>query len=211
MSAPKLPQLQFVKVCGEVGIVVHSAAALHWLLKNPPPASLPVYLSRVVAKELKEEAKMPEAKDGSKHHSFGRAKLHDDMESDRKAKAGPKSMEAPKKESKGEAEPKAKGEAEGGEDNMETMPETPTPIEQHVQQHGPADEVHHKIGGDGMHHVLTHHGGQKHKSVHGTHDEAYAHMGKAMGAMAGPLQADGGGMSPVAPPPAGGGGIPGMM
>jgi hypothetical protein len=155
---------------------------------------------------------MPSAADGSKHHSFGRAKLHDDMESDKKAKAGPKSMEAPKKESKGEAAPKAKGEAEaGGEpENMETMPDTPATIEAHVSQHGPADEVHHKIGADGMHHVLSHHGGQAHKSVHGTHEDAHHHIGKAMGMMGG-ATADGGGMSPVAPPPAGGGGIPGMM
>ncbi len=153
----------------------------------------------------------PMAKDGSKHHSFGRAKLHDDMSEDKKSHAGPKSMEAPKKESKGEAEPKEPKESEaGGEhENMEAMPETPTPIEQHVSQHGPADEVHHKIGGDGMHHVMSSHGGQKHKSIHGTHEEAHAHMGKAMGA--GAMMADGGGMSPVAPLPATGGGIPGMM
>ena len=206
------PQLQFVNVAGEVGIAVHSAAALHWLLKNPPPKSIPVYLSRVVAKELNEEAKMPEAKDGSKHHSFGRAKLHDDMEEDKKAKAGPKSMEAPKKEGKGEVRKEAKAEGETPEHEekeMEAVPETPTSIEEHVGKHGPADEVHHKIGGDGMHHVLSHHGGQAHKSVHGTHEDAHHHIGRAMG-VGGPL-ADGGGMSPAAPPPEGGGGIPGMM
>jgi hypothetical protein len=159
-----------------------------------------------------EETKMsPQAKDGSSHHSFGRAKLHDDMESDRKAKAGPKSMMAPKKESKGEAEPKAPKESEAGteHENMEAMPDTPTPIEQHVSQHGPADEMHHKMGADGMHHVHSMHGGQAHKSTHSTFQDAHMHMGKAGGAAA---LADGGGMSPVAPPPAApGGGIPGMM
>jgi hypothetical protein len=53
MSAP---QLQFVKVRGEAGIVVHSAAALHWLLRQPPPKSVPVYLAKEVAAELKREA-----------------------------------------------------------------------------------------------------------------------------------------------------------
>ena len=155
---------------------------------------------------------MPHAKDGSGHASFGRAKLHDDMEADKKSHAGPKSMEAPKKESKGEAAPKPKGESEGGgeHENMETMPETPTPIEQHVSQHGPADEVHHRIGNDGQHHVLSHHGGQTHKSVHPTHEAAHHHIGAAMGVMPG-ATADGGGMSPAAPEPAAAGGIPGMM
>lgn len=209
MSAP---QLQFVTVKGEPGVVVHSAAALAWLLKNPPPAAIPVYLSRVVAKELLEEAKMPEAKDGSKHHSFGRAKLHDDMEADKKAHAGPKSMEAPKKESKGEVRKEAKAEGEtpeheAKEQDMETMPDTPMSIEEHVGQHGPSDHTIHKMGADGMHHTLSHHGGMKHKATHSTPEEAHGHMAKAMGIQLG----DGGGLSPAAPQPAATGGIPGMM
>jgi hypothetical protein len=50
------PQLQFVKVGDEVGIVVHSAAALHWLMKLPPPKSVPVYMAKGVMEELKREA-----------------------------------------------------------------------------------------------------------------------------------------------------------
>ncbi len=212
------PLLQFVSVGGEVGIAVHSAAALAWLLKNPPPAMIPVYLSRVVVKELNEEAKMPTSKSGEKFHSFGRAKLQDDMDEERKAKtpakAGPKSMEAPKKESKGEAAPKAAKEPEGGKandhdaDDMETMPDTPTSIEEHVSAHGPSDHTIHKMGADGMHHTLSHHGGMKHKATHSTPEEAHMHLGKAMGAQA---MGDGGGLSPAAPQPAATGGIPGMM
>lgn len=120
---------------------------------------------------------MPVAADGTKHHSFSRAKFHDDMAADKKAegmKPAAKPMAA--KGSAGEEEP-AGGEAE----NMESMPDTETPIEEHVEQHGPADEMHHKVGADGMHHVMSHHGKMKHKSRHDTHEEAHAHIGKAMG------------------------------
>ncbi len=51
-----MPQLQFVKVDGVVGIVVHSAAALAWVMRSPPPASVPIWLAKGVLEELKREA-----------------------------------------------------------------------------------------------------------------------------------------------------------
>lgn len=151
---------------------------------------------------------MAMAKDGSKHHSFGRAKLHDDMNADKEAESKPK----PKAMADGgggaaadpaPAEPGAAGE-------MESMADSPESIHDVVSEHGPAEEVHHKVGADGQHHVLTHHGKHKHKSSHMDHQSAHQHMGHAMG-----MGGESGGM-PNAPEPAGaamgggGGGIPGL-
>jgi hypothetical protein len=58
------------------------------------------------------------------------------------------------------------------------------PIEDHVEEHGPAHHVvHHHDEETGKHHVTSHHGedDEAHHSVHDSHEEAHAHMGKAMG------------------------------
>ena len=79
----------------------------------------------------------------------------------------------------GEPKPKAQtheepdgDEAEGG---VHEMAETETPIEEHVQEHGPAHkvEVHHDHEG-GRHTKISHHGeGAKHVSHHGSAEEAH--------------------------------------
>jgi hypothetical protein len=100
------------------------------------------------------------AQDGSVHHSASRARLHDEI-SARKGAA---------------TETPAKGA---------TPAPTKTPIEEHVGLHGPAHEIHyHHDQATGKHHVTSHHGegeGGHHHSVHKSHEEAHAHMGKAMG------------------------------
>lgn len=156
---------------------------------------------------------MPTAKDGSKHHSFGRAKLHDDMEADKKAPAKAKPAEA---EPKGKAAMGEHAEPDGdeaGKGTMDDEPDSEMPIEDHVAEHGPAEATEHMIGKDGMHHVRSHHQGQKHKSRHNTPEEAHAHMGKAMGmGMENPdAMGEGGAAMPEpAGAPSGGGSIPGL-
>lgn len=132
------------------------------------------------------------AKDGSMHHSAGKASLHDSMS----AGAAKSSHErvAPMKKpggTKGQAEAGGKTPAQIPHDHpfMAGPHQTPTDtdISDHVQEHGPATHVHHMHdeGGGGMHHVTTHHGGMgenMHHSEHDSHEAAHEHMGKAMGA-----------------------------
>ena len=56
------------------------------------------------------------------------------------------------------------------------------PIEEMVANHGPAEEVsiHHDHTA-GKHSVESTHGGKKHKSEHGSADEAHMHAAKAAG------------------------------
>jgi hypothetical protein len=154
---------------------------------------------------------MPVARDGSKHHSMGRAKLHDEIHGKGGSKfqdggGGAKVAEEP---AKGAASEHEEPDQDEGGKGMEAMPDTETPIEEHVSEHGPAEAHQHVVGKDGMHHVLTHHGGSKHKSRHNSPEEAHAHIGKAMG-----MEAAAEPMGPEAPEaagaPAGGGGIPGL-
>lgn len=141
------------------------------------------------------------AKDGSMHHSAGRASLHDQMS----AEGGkPKSMSKPA--------------TSGGK-----VFEKPSAhsIEDHVAEHGPAVEMHHHHDEEAdVHHVTTHHGEggkEKHHSEHKTHEEVHEHIGKALGVGAG--EEDQAAQAAASPDSAiedqnergGGGGIPGVM
>ena len=102
--------------------------------------------------------------DGMGHHSAGRAKMHEDKMAASKPKA---------------AAPLSKPPAT----KMEAV--SPHSIEDHVAQHGPAVEMHHKHDkASGKHHVTTHHGEggkEKHVSEHETPEDAHEHMRTAMG------------------------------
>ncbi len=56
------------------------------------------------------------------------------------------------------------------------------PIEEVVQQHGPAEkmEIEHNHAA-GQHHVTSHHGGHTHKATHGSAAEAHHHAARAAG------------------------------
>lgn len=103
------------------------------------------------------------AKDGTRHHSASRARLHDEM----MESTGTPKVKAMDK-------PKAEGESEM----------SPHSIEEHVSKHGPAHSMeytHDKASGE--HHVTSKHGDQnaEHHSKHKSHKEAHDHMAKAMG------------------------------
>jgi hypothetical protein len=100
------------------------------------------------------------AKDGSRHHSASRARLHDEL-------AGRKGMST--------ATPMKKDKSDAGPGGMTHPAPTKTPIEEHVEEHGPAHAMmyHHDQDGDGMHHVSTYHG------------EAASPYGKAAGGQGG--------------------------
>jgi hypothetical protein len=124
------------------------------------------------------------AKDGSMHHSAGRAKLHDEMS----AGADKKNVAPMKKPASDTADgAKKTGFAPIPHDHphMAGPHQTPsdTDISEHVSEHGPATHVHH-IDHEGTHHVTTHHGGMgknMHHTEHESAEEAHAHMGEAMG------------------------------
>ena len=111
------------------------------------------------------------AKDGSMHHSAGRASLHDNMSAGAEKKQNVAPMKKP-----------------GGEKKTSGHPApSPHSIEEHVSEHGPAHKMehHHDEHGSGKHHVTTHHGegeGAMHHSEHDSAEAAHDHMGVAMGA-----------------------------
>lgn len=116
------------------------------------------------------------AKDGSRHHSAGRASLHDSMAANRGKAAGVQQM-------------KPMAEGSGGPAHLPGPSETP--IEDHVEEHGPAHAVqytHDKASK--VHHVSSFHGEAAkgdndhpgaHHSHHKTSAAAHEHMGKSMG------------------------------
>jgi hypothetical protein len=159
------------------------------------------------------------AKDGSNHHSASRALLHDEMAQSR----GKSSGVVQKKDSadKGPGEPANKSHHPGP---------TETPIQDHVEEHGPAHAMNYMHDeADGMHHVTTYHGDAKpqdgmgggeheggdhpgiHHSRHKTHHAAMQHMQHAMGAHdeseETPDEAD---EEPAMAPSGSAGGIPGL-
>jgi hypothetical protein len=111
---------------------------------------------------------MPRDSQGRPVASYGRGKLNDEI-----AASGKKPPITPKSREK-DAFPDPDAE-------MQEM--SPEDIHDVVSEHGPASEVHHKMVG-GEHHVTSHHGSFAHRSKHGSHAEAHAHMGKAMGVSA---------------------------
>lgn len=137
-----------------------------------------------------------QAKDGSRHHSASRARLHDEMS----AKSG------------SAVTPIKKDSSDAGPGGMTHPAPTATPIQEHVDEHGPAHSVtyqHDEAGG--KHIVTSYHGdakmpggqggeaqdgegggeepmGEKHMdhpgvhvSHHKTSHAAHAHMKHAMG------------------------------
>ena len=132
-------------------------------------------------------------KAGNWHHSASRARLHDEMAESK----GKSSGVVQKKDSadKGPGEPGNKSHTPGP---------TETPIEQHVEEHGPAHAVNYRHDEDtGKHVVTSFHGDAKpidgmgggekeageahmthpgvHVSHHKTQHAAHQHMSKAMG------------------------------
>ena len=116
--------------------------------------------------------------DGVGHHSASRAKMHEE----KIAPAGKPKSSAPKP-----AAPKASSAGPTHE-----APSAHS-IEDHVAQHGPAVEIHHKHDkATGKHHITSHHGetgGEKHTSDHETPESAIDRMKKALG-MQSPDDAD---------------------
>jgi hypothetical protein len=116
------------------------------------------------------------AKDGSRHHSASRARMHDEMASNKGPASGVKQMSAP---------------AEGKGAPSHHPGPTETAIDQHVEEHGPAHGVQYEHDkSTNMHHVSTFHGDAKmgemdhphtHHSVHKSEASAHEHMGKSMG------------------------------
>lgn len=127
------------------------------------------------------------AKDGSMHHSAGRASLHDKMSAGA-AESSHKKVAPMKKPGGNEAQHEAGGKTPaqiGNHPHMAGPHQTPTetPINDHVSEHGPATHVMHAEH-EGQHHVTSHHGGMgqnMHHSVHDSHQAAHDHMGTAMG------------------------------
>lgn len=115
---------------------------------------------------------MPRDSQGNPHASFSRAKHYDGVQADKKAAgAGAGKMEhtmSPKKGVEGDDE------------------KTSTDIKQHVEEHGPAHEVHyHHDEQTDKHHVHSVHGHEAdesghHHSVHDTKEAAHEHIGHAM-------------------------------
>ena len=103
---------------------------------------------------------MPFAKDGSGHHSFTRAKMHDE-----------KSMGSAKPPAKTHSpEPKARSMKDPGKGESEQG------MEGVVAEHGPAHGMHYAKVGD-EHHVVSHHAdGHVHHAKHGSFGEAHEHM-----------------------------------
>lgn len=116
---------------------------------------------------------MPRALDGTPHHSNTRARMHDQNVTTKAAPAAAaKTMDA----------------------GMNHPAATPTPIEEHVSQHGPATKMsyeHDKAAN--IHHVTSHHGegeGNPHHSQHKTSKAAHEHMGKSLGVKEGQSEQD---------------------
>jgi hypothetical protein len=51
-----MPNISFVKLPdGKVGVCANDTRALSWILKAPPPKTVPVLITQEVAKELEKE------------------------------------------------------------------------------------------------------------------------------------------------------------
>src|SRR5262245_11172977 len=107
------------------------------------------------------------AKDGTRHHSASRARLHDEKSGGGKPPAAPMSKPAVP----------AKPAGGAGESDLSHMD-----IKDVVAKHGPAHkvEMEHDHAG-GQHHVTSHHKGGHHKSTHGSAHEAHMHGMQAAG------------------------------
>lgn len=127
------------------------------------------------------------AKDGSMHHSAGRASLHDKMSAGA-AESSSKKVAPMKKPGGPAGQHEGSGKTPAQLENHPHMPgphQTPTetPIAEHVAEHGPATSTLH-VEHEGKHHVTSHHGGMgenMHHSEHESHQAAHDHMGVAMG------------------------------
>jgi hypothetical protein len=112
---------------------------------------------------------MPRDAAGNPVASFGRGRLNDDIRKQHASKA---------------IDPKSRPAGHQPDPDAETsmVEDSPEAIEDVVNEHGPATEMHSQHDhGTGMHKVTTHHGDMKHRSTHSSHGDAHAHMGKALG------------------------------
>lgn len=129
-----------------------------------------------------------QAKDGSTHHSAGRASLHDSMSAGAAKASHQKVAPMTKpggKTPQNEGSGKTPAQIPHDHPHMAGPHQTPTetPISEHVGQHGPATSIMHTES-EGKHHVTSHHGGMgqnMHHSSHDSHESAHEHMGAAMG------------------------------
>jgi len=126
------------------------------------------------------------AKDGTMHHSAGKASLHDSMSKGAEKKQNVAPMKKPAGQSEAGGSAKAHPPIPQNHQHMAGPHQTPseTPIHEHVAEHGPATHVMHAHDeATGKHHVTSHHGGMgenMHHSVHDSAEEAHSHMGEAM-------------------------------
>lgn len=113
------------------------------------------------------------AKDGSRHHSAGRAKLHDQMMADKGSKATTEHSEGT---------PGGKSGADGTDGKGDGEDVSHMPIHEVVAKHGPAHEVHVEHDHEnGTHKVTSHHGKKKHTSEHESAYAAHDHGAMAAG------------------------------
>lgn len=158
------------------------------------------------------------AKDGSRHHSASRAKLHDESGAAAAGTGkGNKAATEPVSPMKTAGAGKAGPMHPGGH-----PPPTETPIGDHVAEHGPAHSMMHMLDG-GTHHVSTYHGDAKmgeddhphaHHSQHKSHAAVHEHLGQALGVEGGAEGEPEGEESPdeanAAMPMTGGSKVPGL-
>ena len=111
---------------------------------------------------------MPYDKSGKPAHSFGRAKLNNELEAAQPSHAS--------------VSPKSRPAGHQPDPDSEMGEQSPEDIRDVVKEHGPANELHMKSDhAAGVHQVTTEHGGFKHHSKHGSAQEAHKHMSHALG------------------------------
>lgn len=112
---------------------------------------------------------MPYDSQGKPAHSFGKAKLQDEMH---------KGLQHQEKA----VTPKSRPEGHQPDPDGEMKDQSPEDIRDVVNEHGPATEAHMKFDHEsGVHQVTTKHGEMEHHSKHGSHHEAMKHMHAALG------------------------------
>lgn len=132
------------------------------------------------------------AKDGSRHHSASRARLHDDLAASKGPATAKPAGKAPGADPAAAAKEPALAQDHPHLPGPHQIP-TETPVADHVGKHGLATHafVARGEGPEGEVHVTTHHGGlgkNMHHTKHDTMAAAHEHMGQAMGSEGGETQ-----------------------
>lgn len=109
-----------------------------------------------------------EAKDGKKFGNRQQQSRYDEVKS-----SNPEEKKTAPKED--DSKPVSGADSGGGEDVSSQD------IGEVVGQHGPATDIHITVSPEGGATVESTHGGKKHKSQHGSADEAHMHAAKASG------------------------------